>query len=132
MRHAQVLLSGVAAIALAAFAASGPANAADELLSGTIKSSAGEAMGGVTVSAKPEGGTITTTVYTDEAGNYYFPPLPGGKYRIWAQALSYQTAKGQVDLSANARHDLTLAAGEHLAHQHEAGRSRSGPDCGYQ
>ena len=36
------------------------ANAADVLLSGTIKSAAGEKMGGVTVSAKEEGKTITT------------------------------------------------------------------------
>ena len=82
---------------------------ADALLSGTIKSSDGEKMGGVTVSAKPDGGTITTTVFTDEAGNYYFPPLPAGKYRVWAQALSYQTAKGEVDLAANRKHDFTLA-----------------------
>ena len=33
-------------------------------------------MGGITVSAKPVGGTITTTVFTDEGGDYYFPPLP--------------------------------------------------------
>jgi streptogramin lyase len=103
-------LSSVAAIAILASAASSPARAADEFLSGAIKSSAGEAMGGVTVSAKPEGGTITTTVFTDEAGNYYFPPLPAGKYRVWAQALSFATAKGEVDLSANAKHDFTLAS----------------------
>ena len=46
-------------------------------------------MGGVTVSAKAEGSTITTSVFTDETGNYYFPPLPNGKYRVWAQALTY-------------------------------------------
>src|SRR5947207_3311967 len=75
-----------------------------------MTSSAGEKMGGITVSAKPEGGTITTTVFTDEAGNYYFPPLPAGKYRVWAQALSYQAAKGEVDLSANRKQDFALAA----------------------
>ena len=58
------------------FGAPVQANAADVILSGSIKSSAGEAMGGVMVSAKPQGGTITTTVLTDEAGRYYFPPLP--------------------------------------------------------
>ena len=100
---------------------------ADALLSGMIKSSDGKAMGGVTVSAKPEGGTITTTVFTDEAGNYYFPPLPAGHYRVWAQALSYQTAKGEVDLAANAqagfharpdersRSDLQAASGQSRA-----------------
>jgi len=49
----------------------------DPLLSGTIKSSDGQPMGGVTVSAKLDGGTVTTTVFTDEAGQYYFPELPG-------------------------------------------------------
>ena len=44
------------------------AGAADALLSGAVKSASGEAMGGVTVSAKA--GTITTTVFSDEAGNY--------------------------------------------------------------
>ena len=40
----------------------------EALLAGTVKSSAGEKMGGVTVSAKAEGSTITTTVFTDDAG----------------------------------------------------------------
>ena len=75
------------------------ADAADSILSGTITSAAGEKLGGVTVSAKPVGGTITTTVFTDEAGDYYFPPLPAGKYRVWAQAVSFGTAKTEVDLS---------------------------------
>ncbi len=78
-----------------------PVQAADVLLGGTVTSFMGEKMGGVTVSAKPEGGTITTTVYTDKAGHYYFTPLPEGKYRVWAQALGFQTAKSEVDLSEN-------------------------------
>src|ERR1041384_2995420 len=72
------------------------ASAADALLSGTIASSAGEKLGGVSVWAKAEGSLITTTVYTDEAGAYYFPPLPQGKYKVWAQAISFETAKGDV------------------------------------
>ncbi len=69
---------------------------------------AGEKMGGVTVSAKAEGSTITTSVYTDEAGGYYFPPLPDGKYRVWAQALTFQTAKGNVDLTKTTHQDFSL------------------------
>jgi len=83
--------------------------AADQSLSGTITSATGEKLGGVTVSAKREGSTITTSVYTDEAGNYYFPPLAEGKYNVWAQALGFETAKGQVDLSAAKQQNLTLA-----------------------
>src|SRR5262245_6046979 len=77
-----------------------PAHAGDVILSGTVTSAVGEKMGGVTVSAKAEGQTITTSVFTDEAGGYYFPPLTSGKYRVWAQALSYETAKSTIDLSA--------------------------------
>src|SRR4051812_50030996 len=98
--------SGSALVALAL--ASQAAYAADFLLSGTIASSAGEKMGGVTVSAKADGSTITTSVYTDEAGSYYFPPLPDGKYRVWAQALTYQTAKGNIDLSKTTQQNFTL------------------------
>src|SRR5262245_61366516 len=87
----------VAAVGAAAIA-SGDAFA-DVLLAGSVTSAAGEKMGGVTVSAKADGSPITTSVYTDEAGGYYFPPLPEGKYRVWAQALTFQTAKGAVELS---------------------------------
>src|SRR5712691_8532849 len=81
---------------------------ADAILSGTIASAAGEKLGGVTVSAKPAGGTVTTTVFTDEAGEYYFPPLPAGTYRVWAQAVSFETAKAEVELSAPRSHGFVL------------------------
>jgi streptogramin lyase len=84
------------------------ASAADVLLSGTVASAAGEKMSGVTVSAKADGSVITTTVYTDAAGAYYFPPLPAGKYKVWAQALTFETAKGDVDLSAPRKQNFTL------------------------
>jgi virginiamycin B lyase len=71
-------------------------------------SAAGEKMGGVTVSAKPEGATITTTIFTDADGRYFFPPMPAGKYRVWAQAVSFETAKGEVDLAASKAQDFTL------------------------
>ncbi len=85
-----------------------PGFASDALLHGAVKSAAGENMGGVTVSAKAEGSTITTTVYTDDAGEYVFPPLPAGKYNVWAQALTFETAKGGVDLAAMNARDFTL------------------------
>src|SRR3982074_1952140 len=85
-----------------------PARAADAILSGSIAAASGERMGGVTVSAKPEGATITTSVYTDDSGNYYFPPLPAGKYRVWAQALTYGTAEAQIELAANKAQDFKL------------------------
>src|SRR5258706_12128367 len=86
-----------------------PAFAADAILSGTVSAAAGQKMGGVTVSAKADGATIKTSVYTDKAGNYYFSPMPAGKYRIWVQAVGFETAKGEVDLSASRKHDVKLA-----------------------
>ena len=100
-------LAAVVAAGLTTIAA--PASAADVLLSGTIASASGEKMNGVTVSAKAEGSVTTTTVYTDEAGEYYFPALPAGKYKVWAQAVSFETAKGDVDLSAARRQDFKLS-----------------------
>src|SRR4029079_12861276 len=101
-----VLAVGVFGVAL--FGAPSQLSAADAILSGSIKSAAGEAMGGVMVSAKPQGGTITTTVLTDETGRYYFPPLPAGQYRVWAQALAFQTGKGEIDLGSAKVRDFTL------------------------
>jgi streptogramin lyase/mono/diheme cytochrome c family protein len=101
-----ILLASAASLVIAGLA--GPAMAADQLLTGAISSAAGEKLGGVTVSAKLDGSTITTSVYTDESGNYYFPPLPAGKYQVWAQALGFETAKGAADLSATAHQNFTL------------------------
>ena len=84
------------------------ASAGDSILSGSISSAAGEKLGGVTVSAKPVGGTITTTVFTDESGDYYFPPLPAGKYRVWSQALTFKTAKTELDLPATRKQVFVL------------------------
>src|SRR3989454_7118869 len=84
------------------------AQAADQLLTGTISSRAGQKLEGVTVSAKMDGSTITSSVYTDETGRYYFPPLPAGKYSLWAQALGFETAKSSVDLNAARHQDFVL------------------------
>jgi len=84
------------------------AYAADQLLSGAIASKAGQSLEGVTVSAKREGSTITTSVYTDTAGNYYFPTMAAGKYSVWAQALGFETATSSVNLDARRRHNLAL------------------------
>src|SRR5205085_11393423 len=96
-------------LAAALGAALDPATAgAEGFLSGTIISAAGDKMSGVTVSAKAEGSTITTSVYTDESGGYYFPALAEGKYRVWAQALKFETAKENVQLGKTTEKDFTL------------------------
>src|SRR5262245_12008089 len=100
MNSARSALLALLALAAGALGFPPATHAADAVLSGTITSAAGEKLGGVTVSAKPVGGTVTTTVFTDAAGDYYFPALPAGKYRVWAQAVSFATAKTDIDLSA--------------------------------
>ena len=84
------------------------AHAADQQLSGAIVSSSGQKLDGVTVSAKREGSTITTSVYTDAVGGYYFPPLAAGKYLVWAQALGFERGTAAVDLSVARRANFAL------------------------
>src|SRR4051794_30864594 len=101
-----ILLASAASFVVAAAAPA--AFADDQLLTGAVTSPSGEKLGGVTVSAKLAGSTITTSVYTDETGNYYFPPLAAGKYQVWAQALAFETTKANVDLSSTKRENLVL------------------------
>src|SRR5262249_14927417 len=82
--------------------------AADALLSGTVTSAGGEKIGGVPISATPAGATTPTRFCTDTSAASSSPPLPAGKYRVWAQALSFQTARGEIDLAVTARRDFTL------------------------
>ncbi len=93
---------------LAVFATT--AYAADVPLTGAVRSMEGVGMSGIVVSAKKEGSTITTSVYTDKSGTYQFSPLPEGKYRVWAQAIGYQTAKAELNLAPEeSRHNFKLA-----------------------
>jgi streptogramin lyase len=108
MTNMRSLLLASAATVIAGLAMTASAQAADQILSGAIASSTGQKLDGVTVSAKRDGSTITTSVYTDATGNYYFPPLPAGKYNVWAQALGFEQTKAVVDLSANKKQDLAL------------------------
>jgi len=108
MTNARGALLAVLTALGAAMTLATAADAADAILSGAITSAAGEKLGGVTVSAKPAGGTVTTTVFTDENGDYYFPPLPAGKYRVWAQAVSFATAKTEIELPAARKQAFAL------------------------
>jgi len=78
------------------------------LLAGTIKSDLGKKMAGVTVSAKAEGKAITTSVFTDQQGDYYFPPMPAGQYEVWAQADTFATARAKIDLTSTRHQDFVL------------------------
>jgi len=82
----------------------GPASSTDVFLTGTVTSASGQKLEGVEVSTELEGRTITTTVLTDVSGNYYFPSLPAGKYRAWAQAVGYNRGESEVNLDQKVRH----------------------------
>lgn len=94
------------AISVSAWAYGADENGA--LLAGTVKSDSGEKISGVTVSAKAEGRTITTTVFTDGQGDYYFPPMAPGEYEVWAQADTFETARAKVNLTAARHQDFAL------------------------
>jgi streptogramin lyase len=76
-----------------------PPAAWEGTLFGTIQS-AGRPIEGVVVSARAESRPITTSVFTDARGRYYFPALEKGRYRVWAQAVGFETARTAVDLAA--------------------------------
>jgi hypothetical protein len=106
MKHAR----GLTHFSILAFATALSATSAhaDALLTGAVTSATGAAMAGVAVSAKSDALPITTTVFTDLAGRYVFPPLANGKYHLWAQAIAYEAGRGDVDLTAARQQDFKL------------------------
>ena len=112
------LLASVASVVLVGAASTA---SADQLLTGSITSATGQKLEGVQVSAKKEGSTITTSVYTDQSGAYYLPSLPAGKYNVWAQALGFDVARASVDLSGG-RQVSRLGAGAGLRDLEGRGR----------
>jgi streptogramin lyase len=78
------------------------------VLSGTVNSSEGKPLEGIGVSARGQNNTFTTTVYTDNAGRYLFPPLENGQYKIWAQAVGFETSKVDAALSDGTKKQVDL------------------------
>jgi streptogramin lyase len=93
--------------------------AASAILTGAVRGADAKPMEGVSVSAAKVGGTITTSVYTDDQGRYFFPAAPAGKYRVWAQAVGYQAARSDVELKTTGmtRQNFTFAAIENFERQ---------------
>lgn len=94
------------------------ATLAEAKLSGTV-SAEGRPLDGAAVSIHLPGTTITTSVYTDERGEFVFPPLPSGRYDLWAQAVGYATARLPVTTEAAkpAQQALTLSPLKDFSHQ---------------
>jgi streptogramin lyase len=79
-------------------------------ITGSVIGPDGEKMAGVSVSAKADGSTIRTSVYTDAQGGYAFGRLPAGVYRVSAQAIGYQPARADVQVPGAARQNFRLLA----------------------
>jgi virginiamycin B lyase len=79
-------------------------------LVGIVKVSDGTPMEGVPVTVRGQGRTFTTSVYTNHDGQYYFPPLDAGQYKIWTQAVGFQIVRSELILASRTtlRQNFTL------------------------
>ena len=111
LRFAVVTLVGAAVVWVVLPALHPTARAAGNgvLLTGAVKSAQGEKLAGVTVSAKAVGSSITTSVYTDSEGAFYFPRQAEGQYRVWAQAVGFEGSRAELKMAgAVQRQSFTL------------------------
>ncbi|MBZ5643458.1 MAG: carboxypeptidase regulatory-like domain-containing protein [Acidobacteriia bacterium] len=110
--HAEIF-SVVVILALAGFIRAektfAQTSAAKGALSGAVKSAGVKPLEGVGVSARNSNETFTTTVYTDPAGHFSFPPLSAGPYKVWAQAVGFELASAQVDLAPAGKKQVELS-----------------------
>jgi streptogramin lyase len=102
-----------AGLGLATAWVAGSAQAQPAALSGQVSSAQESAMEGVLVSAKKEGTNITTTVVTNDKGQYSFPAdrLEPGKYAISIRAVGFVLdGPKAVDIAAgkDAKADIKL------------------------
>ena len=108
-------------LATSVLAMAGLAGAQAQTLSGQVSSTEEGQMEGVLVSAKKEGSTVTTTVVTNDKGQFSFPAgrLEPGKYAISIRAVGYTLAGPKsVDVTAaGATAELKLGKVRNLAPQ---------------
>ena len=113
MSRSRVLFLALA-IAAVAFSATLPAvsdsAAPSNELTGTVRGSDGKPLEGVAVSARADGSSVTTTVYTNQNGAYAFPKLDSGRYQMWAQAMGFDRPVAQAAVTAGspAQQNFTL------------------------
>jgi len=100
MERKVIVWSLFACVLIGTACASQPETVAEEnnataVIQGTVRSPDGAALYGISVSTKGAGKIDTTYVFTDEDGNYDFPPLPLGEYQVavgTAQLVTVQLA----------------------------------------
>ncbi len=84
-------------------------------LSGTIKDSAGGAIGGVSVKATSTANGAERTAVTNAEGFYSFSQLKAGTYKITATQTGFKTASiesAEIGVGQNRTLDLSLEAGD--------------------
>ena len=91
-------------------------------LTGMVTSDAEGHMGGVLVTARPEGVNMTVTVISDDQGHYAFPPgrLQPGKFALTIRAAGYELAGqtvAEIKTDKAAHVDIKLVKTKDLASQ---------------
>lgn len=124
MRHITLQFLRISIFLSVALFMTPPAFAQGTILQGAISSADKERLHGIPVTARAEGKTYATSVYTDDQGSYEFPPLEAGRYRVWAQAAGYTREESLISLSGSgkARQDFRL---DHFA---DIGRQLTGSE----
>jgi streptogramin lyase len=122
LKHLSLLASASLFGLMAQYGLSTPALAqATAVLTGQVTSAEEGPMEGVLVSARKDGSTITTTVVTDDKGQYSFPAdrLVAGHYTMAIRAAGYHLdgANG-IDVTANGtKADLKLVKSKNLVNE---------------
>jgi len=91
------------------------AQAVNATLLGTVSDSSGAAVANAKVTITETNTNISRTAQTNESGNYVFPDLPPGTYRVIAELTGFKRAsRSGVDVVVNttSRIDLDLQAGD--------------------
>lgn len=111
-RSAQMMLTLVAALVLASVSAQAQFETAAVL--GTVRDQAGAVLQGARVSLRNTATGITSTTTTDANGDYSFPSVKIGVYRVSAELQGFSVgAVEQVAVTVEARQrvDITLKVG---------------------
>ncbi|MEA2905051.1 MAG: hypothetical protein QOI12_2438 [Alphaproteobacteria bacterium] len=108
-------------LATSMFTVAGALGAQAQTLTGKVSSTEEGLMEGVLVSAKKDGATVTTTVVSNDKGEFSFPAgkLEPGKYNITIRAVGYTLVGPKtVDLAAaGAAAEVKLAKARNVAPQ---------------
>ena len=73
---------------------------ANAILRGVVRDQK-EALYGILVTAEPKGKNVATSVYTDDNGQYEFPPLAGGEYLVTVGSKQEAVTLGNAPVSKN-------------------------------